>query len=133
MKSWYLDTSAAFKLLVEESETNALDEAILEHDPTLFSCRLLETELRRARNHYSKLSLKELESFLASISIFDIDRNVFRIAGMLPGEHLRSLDAIHIAAALLGGCTTLVTYDRRMAEAAENSGLEVISPGMKQA
>lgn len=133
MKSWYLDTSAAFKLLVEEAETIALDEAILKHDPTLFSCRLLETELRRARNHYPELRLKELESFLASISIFDIDRHVFRIAGMLPGEHLRSLDAIHVAAALLGGCTTLVTYDHRMAEAAENSGLEVISPGMKPA
>ena len=132
MNLWYLDTSAAFKLLVEEAETKALDKAILTHSPVLSSCRLLETELRRTRNKYPELSLGELESFLASITIFDLDHTAYRFAGLIPGKHLRSLDAIHISAAMLGGCTTMVTYDPRMAEAAENSGLNVISPGCQR-
>lgn len=80
MNLWYLDTSAAFKLLFEEAETKALDKAILTHSPVLSSCRLLETELRRTRNKYPELSLGELESFLASITIFDLDRTVVPVA-----------------------------------------------------
>jgi len=43
---------------------------------------------------------------------------------------LRSLDAIHLAAARALGdaLAELITYDRRMAEAAEGIGLRVIAP-----
>jgi predicted nucleic acid-binding protein len=53
-------------------------------------------------------------------------------AARLPGV-LRSLDAIHVAtAALLGPhLTGLVTYDRRMADAARGAGLPVTAPGLR--
>jgi len=44
---------------------------------------------------------------------------------------LRSLDAIHVAAALVLGedLAELITYDRQMAAAAETLGIAVASPG----
>jgi len=46
---------------------------------------------------------------------------------------VRSLDAIHVASATLLGSelTGLVTYDRRMAEAARQAGLPVAMPGLR--
>ena len=56
--------------------------------------------------------------------------SVFEQAGRLEPVALRSLDAIHLAAALnmgddLGG---LVTYERALASAARSCGIEVIAP-----
>ena len=47
---------------------------------------------------------------------------------MLPGANLRSLDAIHVAAARFGGVDAMVTYDRRQADAARAVGLAVVAP-----
>ena len=129
MDTWYLDTSAAMKLLVFEEESPAFVEAIDTEKPLLTSSTLLVTELNRARQRRASLDASSVNDLLFRLQIFDLDRLAFQHAGALPGKHLRSLDAIHISAAMLGGCTTMVTYDHRMAEAAENSGLEVVSPG----
>ena len=48
MSRWYLDTSAALKLLVEEAESAVLARTIDEEQPDLVACLRLETELRRA-------------------------------------------------------------------------------------
>lgn len=71
-----------------------------------------------------------VRNVLLCLQLIDVNRTVFEHAGLIPGANLRSLDAIHIAAASLGGCTWMVTYDHRMAEAAERSGLEIYSPGV---
>jgi len=44
---------------------------------------------------------------------------------------LRSLDALHLASALLLGAelTTFIAYDRRLADAARAAGLVVAAPG----
>ena len=51
-------------------------------------------------------------------------------AAALNGADVRSLDAIHLAAArALGeGLAELITYDRRMADAAETIDLAVVAP-----
>ena len=53
-----------------------------------------------------------------------------RAGTMMPGSSLRSLDAIHPASAEVLGpsLTAVVTYDRRMIEAAEQLGLRVVTP-----
>jgi predicted nucleic acid-binding protein len=55
-----------------------------------------------------------------------------RAAATIPGKALRSLDAIHVASAQQLGALldVLVTYDRRMIDAALALGLPVASPGM---
>ena len=58
-----------------------------------------------------------------------LDDELLDLAGELV-EPLRSLDAIHVAAALELGeeLEAFVTYDRQMTRAAESLGLSVVSP-----
>ncbi|MDR1151181.1 MAG: hypothetical protein LBK72_01670 [Bifidobacteriaceae bacterium] len=44
---------------------------------------------------------------------------------------LRSLDAIHLASAVLDSAEGLVVYDRRLVEAAEAAILAIHSPGSR--
>ena len=52
-------------------------------------------------------------------------------AAVLPGKHLRSLDALHLATARMLGqtLTQFITYDKRLARAARDAGLPVVTPG----
>jgi predicted nucleic acid-binding protein len=60
-----------------------------------------------------------------------VTRNLLDTAGRLELPGLRSLDAIHIASALLltHQLEAFVTYDVRQADAARALGLQVRSPG----
>lgn len=62
--------------------------------------------------------------------MLEIDRALFRQAGLLGPPTMRSLDAVHIAAALSLGpdLGAVITYDERMAAAARLFGLPVVSP-----
>ncbi len=71
----------------------------------------------------------DISEFLESIELVALTQAAFRLAGQLPGETLRSLDALHLTAALLGGATAIVTYDRRLQEAAAEAGLKALAPG----
>jgi len=59
-----------------------------------------------------------------------IDDQLLDTAAVLPGENLRSLDAIHLAAAqrLGSDLTMLVSYDDRMLAAARGLRIPVASP-----
>jgi len=59
-----------------------------------------------------------------------IDDQLLDTAALLPGENLRSLDAIHLAAAqrLGSDLTMLVSYDDRMLAAARGLRIPVASP-----
>jgi predicted nucleic acid-binding protein len=127
----YVEASAAAKLLVEEPESAALavrlDLWVTEGSAILGSL-LLETELRRLAHRLS-LAQERVSDLLDRFDLLEPDAVTYRTAGLLPGAHLRSLDALHVAAAVQGDCRTLVTYDARQAEAARAAGLRVVSPG----
>ena len=133
MSRWYLDTSAALKLVLAEQESEALIEAITNELPTLVACYLLEAEMRRAAHRAPELSQRQVTELLDRIDLFEVTPTVFLQAGLLPGGHLRSLDALHLASAIGTGVDCLVTYDVRMAEAARAAGLVVIAPGRTEA
>jgi uncharacterized protein len=61
---------------------------------------------------------------------FAVATSTFEAAGRLEPAALRTLDAVHIAAALdLGDdLVGMVTYDDRLAEAARSNGVPVVSP-----
>jgi predicted nucleic acid-binding protein len=69
-------------------------------------------------------------ALLDEIDIAELDAELLDAAAELEGP-LRSLDAIHVAAAAELGdeLEALVTYDARMAAAARASGLAVLAPG----
>ncbi len=128
MTAWYLDTSAALKLVVDEAESRALIAAVGVSRPSLVSCSLLETEMRRAAHRIPALAQRRVTELLERIDLYTPSAAVFAQAGLLPGPHLRSLDAIHLAVALQLGVDAVISYDRRMAEAAGEIGLAVSAP-----
>lgn len=128
MSRWYLDTSAALKLLVEEEESDALARAIDGAAPDLVGCWLLDTELRRAAQRETGFTQEDVSDFLDGVDLYEVPASLFREAGLLPGVNLRSLDALHLAAAVRIGVDDLVTYDIRMSESARALGLSVVSP-----
>ena len=125
---WYLDTSAALKLLIEESESGALAATIAEAEAELVGSRLIETELRRAGHRTPDLHQDRVTALLDVIDLYELPPSLFRQAGLLPGAHLRSLDALHLAAAIALGVDALVTYDVRLASSARDLGVTVLAP-----
>lgn len=126
----YIETSAAVRLLVEESASSRLaarlEDAVAQDDAVL-SSMLLETELRRLAVRVD-LAQTAVTQLLERFDLVETDRSLYREAGLLPGRHLRSLDALHLAAALRAGADVMVTYDQRQASAADAAGLHVLAP-----
>lgn len=123
----YLDASAAVKLILVEAERDAM-RAFLDGPVIPVSSDLLETELRRTANR-AGIDQQHVTHVLDGINLTPVDRATFRGAGLLPHPTLRSLDALHLTAALDVDAHAIVTYDERMAEAALGLGLAVIAPG----
>lgn len=128
MSLWYLDTSAALKLVVEEPESEALARAIDHAQPDLVACWLLETELRRAAQRETALTQQIVSDLLDGVGLYEVPSSLFREAGLLPGAQLRSLDALHLAAAVRIGVDRVVTYDSRLQDAALSLGVDVFAP-----
>ncbi len=85
MAVWYLDTSAAFKLLLRERESADLIAAISADRPTLVSSYLLETELRRAANRVGTLSQRQVTNLLDRVGLYELTPAMHTQAGLLPG------------------------------------------------
>lgn len=128
MSCWYLDTSAALKLVVDEPESDALARIVDTEQPDLVACWLLDTEMRRAAQREESLTHRVVSEFLDGVDLYEVPPSLFREAGLLPGPDLRSLDALHLAAAIRLGVDHVVTYDARMGEGARMLGLSVLSP-----
>lgn len=128
--SAYIDTSAAAKLLVEETESRALarylDQLAVEAT-SVMSSMLLETELRRLAVR-EDLPQSLVSDVLDRIDLAEPDRSLFYTAGILPGIRLRSLDALHVATAARLSTDRFIAYDTRQCEAATSVGLRVVSP-----
>lgn len=126
----YLDTSALVKLVVAETETAALRAWLQEADRTPVSCDLARTELMRAIRRAAPDRVIQARAVLDSITLVQLATSTFEEAGRLDPALLRTLDAVHLAAALELGddLETIVTYDERLAEAAHNNGVPVTAP-----
>ena len=127
--AYYFDTSALVKLLVDESETLALQAWLSSGPREAVSCDLARTELFRAMRRVAPQQFAAARRLLDSIVLLEVQAD-FEHAGRLGSVSLRTLDAIHIAAALKLGddLEGLVTYDDRQAEAALSQGIEVVAP-----
>jgi len=124
----YLDTSAAMKLVLDETETSALFDYLEQHsDAVPVSSILLETELRRAARRNLAVD-DQVNSLLDLVNLVDAPRAVFRQAASLEPPALRSLDAIHLATALREDVDVFVVYDRILQDAARHAGLSVEAP-----
>ena len=135
MSAWYLDTSAFMKLVAEEPESGALAkwlDGCERRDERVLSSDLLRAEARRvARRSSDHAVLPNVLAWLERVDLIPITGASFDDAGLVDPPSLRTLDAIHLAAALTiaDDLAGVVTYDRRLAEAAGALGVEAVSPG----
>ncbi|GAB3747638.1 type II toxin-antitoxin system VapC family toxin [Microlunatus parietis] len=124
----YVDTSALGALLIDQPESEALVDWLDQTPAMLVSSDLLETELRRVAVREG-LDQSDVSRILDGVALAALDRAVYRSAGFLPMPYLRTLDALHLEAAMRLDAAAILTYDRRLGEAARAAGLEVIAPG----
>lgn len=127
----YIDTSALVKLVVAESATAALTAWIGAQAPTLVSCDLARAELLRAVRRAAADRMTQARAVLDAITLITLPSSTFEAAGRLDPPILRTLDAIHLSAALELGddLDGIITYDERLAEAARAHGIVVVAPG----
>ncbi len=137
----YLDASALVKLYVPEAESERLD-ALLRSRRDLMISELAITEVLSAvarRKREGELR-PDLANQIRSALLADADSGAFARLNLDPAVHreaerlllstealpLRTLDALHIALAFSGRATHVLTFDRRMREAAVQAGMNVI-------
>jgi uncharacterized protein len=126
----YLDTSAFVKLLVAERESAALASE-LRRWPDRASATLLRTEAIRALRRAGEEHLMgPARRQLAGMHLIGLDEGLLDRAGDLEPAELRSLDAIHLTAALSIGSDlgVFISYDARLSAAARAEGLVVAAP-----
>lgn len=126
----YLDSSAFVKLVVQEPESGGLLRA-LQRWPQRASATLLRTEAVRALRHSSHdRYVSQARLLMRSLHLIELDQVLLDHAADLAPPDLRSLDAVHLAAAMSLGpdLGRVFVYDVRMKRAAEALGLPVDSP-----
>jgi len=136
----YVDTSALLKRYVNEATSPAFDAFVAGDDDDFIISPLTITELesvlqrrlrqgdfdRRYLGRTRTLFGRDMASALWQVRPFE--PAAFDEAARLMRElrqPLATLDALHLASALLYDCDRLATSDRQLARAAEASGLTI--------
>jgi uncharacterized protein len=140
----YFDTCALMKLIREDSGSAALGDFIDARPRTRwFSSALARAELARTirrvnHDHQGRVidgtrlsaELGYADSLWERLDLIAVSTRILNDAAAIEQPFLRTLDAIHLAAAAsMGtGLSAFVTYDKRLAAAAREAGLPVRSP-----
>lgn len=127
----YVDTSALLKLIKDdEPEADALRRYTDRTDPDLVSSALLAVEARRGILRNRPEGIGHVDLVLHEVVLVGVSDAVIEKAGRLPDPMLRSLDAFHLATALLirDDIDALLTYDDRLAAAANTHGIPLLRP-----
>lgn len=126
----YVETSALTPLIKKEELSDALQDYLddlVDDGHVLVTGRLTETELRRAAHRYG-LPQSQATIVLEALVVEEQTPAHFKLAGTVGSTNLRSLDALHVATAVAGSCTAMITLDTRLAEAADSVGIPVLDP-----
>lgn len=117
------------KLVIVEPESRALRQ-YLRREPERASCALARVEVLRAVRAHGPAATTRARRLLQRLNLVRIDDVLLEAAAALDPDILRSLDALHLAAAQLFGdeLTAVVTYDGRVASAARLLELPVDAP-----
>ena len=128
-RATYLDSSALVKLAVREPESAALLRYLRRKRP-LVSSALARTEVIRALLPLGAATVERGQEVLRRVELLRINDRILNTAGSLDPPELRSLDAIHLSTALQFGkeLGAIVTYDARMALAAQTLGCTIARP-----
>jgi predicted nucleic acid-binding protein len=131
----FFDSSAFAKRFIEETGSDEIEKICLESDsialssicfPEIISAlnrRLRENNL--SKKEYLLIKNRMLEEF-DSLEIINVVAEVIaKSISLLEKNKLRTLDAIHIASALIWKAELFVSADKRQILAAKKAGLKV--------
>jgi uncharacterized protein len=127
----YLDTSAAAKLVKTEDGSAELAVFITARiGEPLVSSALIYPELLRAVGRANPDLVPRATALVQRIMTVPMTTQIVLESATVGNPCLRTLDAIHLASALsiAEEVSSFVTYDKRLAEAAEMAGLSVDEP-----
>jgi len=142
--SLYIDTSCLFKLLWQELETSRTEE-IVSSEPTVLVSSLARLEMTvqiHERRMGGALTKSAVVCLLGQMQrLFASEPFEFRTcpAGLVElaekqirhlekGSYCRTMDRLHLAAAIELGARRLLTNDDAQARAARSAGLQVLMP-----
>lgn len=127
----YLDTSAFVKLVWREPESSALWHYLVDRSRhSHVSSVLLAVEARRAALRAGGALLPRVDLALDRVGLIAISEAVIDSASRIPEPSLRSLDALHLATAIMLGADldVFISYDKRLTATATSSGIAVAAP-----
>jgi predicted nucleic acid-binding protein len=132
----YLDSSAVLKRVLAEAQSADLVANLDKHHAegdVLVSSSLAWIEVARALRSLHRATLAEVadevDAALSGVAEHPLVAEVIALARRVNPSVLRSLDAIHLASALLLDADLVLTYDQRLAAACIDGGLAVAAPG----
>jgi predicted nucleic acid-binding protein len=130
-----MDTSALTKLLIAEPETSELRTWLTAQSSAgeyAATSAIGRVELMRVVARYGQPGQAERARYLLDgLDILALTQPVITLAESIGPATLRSLDAIHLAAAaqIRRELTAFVTYDHRLVDGCREVGLTAVSPG----
>lgn len=123
----YVDSSVALASVMRVPQRSAVLSWIDRLHATLVSSRLLRTEVVRTLRR-DKIPLTEAAPILHRVGLVDITHETHEVAERIE-RHTKTLDALHLATALLiGDDITVATHDKNMAAVATDLGLDAVDP-----
>lgn len=128
----YLDTTAMLKLIAQAPETEALTDYLSARTDTVwFTCALARAELLRATAPLPAEATEHAHHILAGLDTVALTDRLVTAATALNPAPRRTLDALHIAAALTAGTQlhALITYDPELTDAANCHHITTTNPG----
>lgn len=135
----YVDSSALIKRSVEEVESDAVEAALGQYvsdDAAIVASSLAWIEVSRALRsrlndgYHGEVETRDaIDVALSGVAERPITGDVVSLARRIAPPILRTLDAIHLATAILLDADVVLTYDDRLADACRHNGLAISSPG----
>lgn len=142
MPLFYVDTSALVKRYHIELGSDQVDRLFADLDASLVTANLAVTELTSAldrkcqdgaltREGLAQVLAVAAQDLLAEFWLLELDRtHIRRSQQLILQHHLRTLDALHLAAILSikDLHPVLVSADTRLLQAADREGIELLNP-----
>lgn len=129
MAGVYVDTSALGRVLLGEPDAAAVVRSLGDFDQHIAS-RLLRVELSRLALRAGLI--EHADQLLSGVALLPLDEAVLDAAETVQPASVATLDAIHLVTALRLAdealIDTVMTYDTRLAEGAQEQGLSVVAP-----
>jgi predicted nucleic acid-binding protein len=113
--------------VIEEPESAPLARYLKRTPNTLVTSRIAVVEVLRAVTIANPRARGDASRLLESCLLVDVSAALLRAAARLASREIRTLDSIHLATAEAVSPDAVLTYDRRLVNAARRSGFEILA------